>query len=271
VGTAITASGKVLVETGDQPYNLEKGDLSDSVIALSEKDLKAGDCCTPANRARITRKDLAMGNLSPAVFPFKERELVAGGGQEGVLYLLGVKSRTGADHRTGLCRSPLYANEEVNFAARGFWDPLSTWEDGTGTRWLYAPAWRSPTGEAKSPCNMARRPMQHQGLRGGRKERQSGSDSHLNFSRHVGADWFSRSRTGVIRSRRALMAGFSVSSVLPIQATPSCTCWTSSLEQSFSGGETIHGFTFFGGPVVSDGRIYVATHDSTVYSSGLEQ
>ena len=82
-------------------------------------DLKLADYYTPANRAWITKKDLDMGATSPVVFKFKDRELVAGAGKEGVIYLLDAKSLGGEDHRTPLFRSPLYTNEEVDYAGRG--------------------------------------------------------------------------------------------------------------------------------------------------------
>ena len=147
-GAAISTDGKILVETGDGPWEPENGKLSDTIIALSGKDLKLADYYTPQNRAWITRKDLDMGNVSPVVFPFKNWELVAGSGKEGVIYLLDAKSMGGDDHRTPLFRSPLYANEEVNFMGRGFWGALSTWEDASGTRWLYGPAWGPPASTA---------------------------------------------------------------------------------------------------------------------------
>jgi outer membrane protein assembly factor BamB len=42
-------------------------------------------------------------------------------------------------------------------------------------------------------------------------------------------------------------------------------------KELFSSGDAIHGFTHFSAPVVSDGRVYVVTYDSTVYSFGLAQ
>ena len=128
-GVAITSDGRVVFETGDGPYDPSKNLYSDSVIALSGKDLKLADYYTPANRAWITKKDLDMGNISPVVFPFKDWELIAASGKEGVIFLLDSKSLGGADHRTPLYRSPLFANDEVNLSGKGFWGAFTTWED----------------------------------------------------------------------------------------------------------------------------------------------
>ncbi len=90
-----------------------------------------------------------MGSIGPTIFNFKNWELAAASGKEGVIFLLDTKSLGGPDHATPLYRSPLFANEEVNFAGKGFWGAFSTWEDAAGTRWLYAPAWGPPTPAAK--------------------------------------------------------------------------------------------------------------------------
>ena len=97
-----------------------------------------------------------MGSIGPTVFRFKNWELTASAGKEGVIFLLDTKSLGGADHHTPLFRSPLYTNQEVNFVAKGFWGAFSTWEVSAGTRWLYAPAWGPPTSKAKFPIHMAR-------------------------------------------------------------------------------------------------------------------
>ena len=280
-GAAITPSGKVLVETGDGPYDLEKGNLSDTVIALSSKDLKLADYYTPANRAWITRKDLDMGNMTPVVFPFKDRELVAAAGKEGVIYLLDTKSLGGSDHRTPLFRSPLYSNEEVNFAARGFWGALSTWQDSSETRWLYAPAWGPPATDAKFPIQYGATP--NGSIMAFKVDVQDGKPilvpawnsrdmsvpepvvvaNGLIFALSDGDFPQQANENGGILSSqdRAAKAGNAVLYVL--DATTG--------KELFSSGDTIHGFTHFSAPVVSDGRVYVVTHDSTVYAFGLGQ
>jgi outer membrane protein assembly factor BamB len=57
------------------------------------------------------------------------------------MYLMDTESIGGDDHRTPLHRTPLYCNEEVNFASAGVWGSLATWEDAKGTRWVLSPFW----------------------------------------------------------------------------------------------------------------------------------
>jgi outer membrane protein assembly factor BamB len=108
-GAAITSEGLVIGETGDGPYDTAAGKYSDTFFGVKVQggELKLVDYYTPANRAWITKKDLDMGATSPVVFQFKGRELVAGGGKEGVIYLLDAKTLGGEDRRTPLFRSPL--------------------------------------------------------------------------------------------------------------------------------------------------------------------
>ena len=82
-GAALTSDGKILVSTGDGPYDPQKNLIADSVIALSAKDLSLLDYFTPRNRSWMTKKDLDMGCIGPTVFQFKDRELAAASGQGG--------------------------------------------------------------------------------------------------------------------------------------------------------------------------------------------
>ena len=89
-----------------------------------------------------------MGNISPVAFRYKQWDLLVGSGKEGVLFLLDTKSPGGDTHRKPLYRSPLYTNEDVDFAGRGFWGAFASWEDTKGARWVYAPAWGPPHSQA---------------------------------------------------------------------------------------------------------------------------
>jgi hypothetical protein len=147
-GVAISSAGAVFGETGDGPYHPENGQFADTIFGLTA-DLKLADYYTPSNREWLTRKDLDMGAISPVVFPYKGREYVVGSGKEGRLYLLDPASLGGDDHRTPLYRSELITNEDVAYAAHGFWGSFATWEDSQGARWIFAPAWGPPHPKAR--------------------------------------------------------------------------------------------------------------------------
>ena len=276
-GAAITSGGMVVAETGDGPYDVAAGKLSDTFLGLSGKDLKLADYYTPSNRAWITKKDLDMGNMSPVVFKFKQWELVAGAGKEGVLFLLDAKSLGGADHRTPLFRSPLWTNEDVDFAGRGFWGALSTWEDPKGVRWLYAPAWGPPTPEAKFPVKYGEAP--------------SGSIMAFRVEEHgkpaLVPAWMSRDMAvpdppiianGIVfalstggNERQVDDSGrlYSSAERAKLASSGNAVLYAFDAEtgrELFSSGKTIPMWTHFTGLSISSGRIYVVTHDSTVYA-----
>jgi outer membrane protein assembly factor BamB len=282
-GAAITSDGKLLVETGDGDYDVNAGKLSDTIIELSAKDLKLVDYYTPANRAWITKKDLDMGNVSPVVFKYKNWELAAGSGKEGVIYLVDVKSPGGEDHRTPLFRSPLYANEDVDFAGHGFWGAMSTWEDSSGARWLYAPAWGPPVSTGP------KFPIQY-------GEASDGSVMAFQLDVKDGKPllvpaWISRDMSypePVVIANGMVFALSNGENVKQVDSsgrllttkeridtpTGNATLYVLDAQtgkELFSSGKTITSFTHFSAPVVSGGRVYVVTWDNMVYAYGLGQ
>jgi outer membrane protein assembly factor BamB len=278
-GAAVTSDGRVIVETGDGTYDLAKNMMADSVIALSPKDLKLADYFTPRNRSWITKKDLDMGCIGPTVFKFKDWELAAAAGKEGVIFLLDTKSLGGADHGTPLFRSPLYTNDEVNFATKGFWGAFSTWEDPAGTRWLYAPAWGPPTSGTKFAQSYGETP--DGSVMAFKVELQSGKPvltpawNSLNmsvptpvivangmvFAESDGdyAPQFGPSGNLLNTEQRKAKAGHAI-----VYALDAATG-----KVLFSSGDTIHGFSHFSAPAVGGGRVYVGTQDGTLYAYGL--
>jgi len=280
-GAISDVTGLIYSETGDGPYDVATGKFSDTFIAVSP-DGQLKDYYTPSNRAWITKKDLDMGNISPVVFPFDKWELVAGGGKEGVLYLLDAKSLGGADHRTPLYRSELLTNEDVDFASRGFWGSLSTWEDAQGTRWLLAPAWGAPTSTApKFPVThgdvpdgsiMAFRLVVKNG-----KPALDPAWISRNFSVPepvVIANGVAFALSNGENTRQVDSGGrLYTSAERAKMSTGNATLYAldaATGKELYSSGKSIPGFTHFSGLAISAGRVYVVTHDSTIYAFGLE-
>jgi len=281
-GLAIS-SGLVWGETGDGPYDPKANRLTDSIFALSAKDLQLKDYYTPTNREWITKKDLDMGNISAVVFPFKQWELVAGAGKEGVIYLLDAKSPGGADHRMPLFRSPLYTNEDVDFAGRGFWGAFATWEDTKGVRWLYAPAWgpqhsASPAfekthGDAPNGSIMAFRvevkdskPMLVPAWRS--------RDLNVPEPPIVAAGMVLAISSG--ENVRQLDSGGKILSSKARAESPAgnATLYAFDSEtgaELYSSGREMTSFTHFGGLAIASGRVLVATYDGVVYCFGIRE
>jgi outer membrane protein assembly factor BamB len=278
-GAALTSDGRVIVETGDGSFDPEKGMLADSVIALSPGDLKLADYFTPRNRTWVTKKDLDMGSIGPSIFNFKTWELAVAGGKEGVIFLLDTKSLGGADHRVPLYRSPLLANEDVNFAGRGFWGAFSTWEDAAGTRWLYAPAWGPPTPTTKFPLQHSETP--DGSVMAFKVEEQAGKPvltpawNSLNmsvptpviiangivFALSDGDSPVQFGESGNLLGVEARKAKAGHAILYALDAATG--------DVLFSSAGAIPGFSHFSAPAVGGGRVYVGTEDGMLYAFGL--
>jgi outer membrane protein assembly factor BamB len=143
-GGAIDSKGVMYTGTGDGPWNPENGVYGNGIIGVAQDPVtKAGklmDYYGPSNAEWLWKRDLDM-QVSCAIFKYKGKELMVDAGKEGVMYLMDTESIGGDDHRTPLYRTPLFCNEEVNFASAGVWGSLASWEDSAGTRWVLTPFW----------------------------------------------------------------------------------------------------------------------------------
>jgi outer membrane protein assembly factor BamB len=280
-GAAFGPKG-VYVQTGDGSWDPATGRWADTVLALEPKTLNLVDYFTPRNREFVSKKDLDMGCASPVVFPFQKWQLVASAGKEGVIYLLDALSLGGADHRTPLF-SARYSNDDIDFAGRGVWGAISTWQDSEGQRWLYVPTWGPPSKDApkfqyaygETPrgsimafqvtvqndkpalapvwisrdMSMPEPPVIANGvvfaLANGENARQVGEDGVMLTSKQR-----IDTRTG-----NAILYAFDAATG----------------KQLYSSENIIDSWTHFSGLALASGRIYVTTFDSRVYSFGLKQ
>ncbi len=278
-GVAIGTDGTVYAEIGDGKWDPPKGQYADTVIALEPKDLKLKDWYTPSNRVWITKRDLDM-NVTPVVFPYQGRDLIAAAGKEGRIFLLDSKALGGADHRTPLFRTELLANEEVDFAGLGIWGSLASWLDSNGTRWLLAPIWGPITQKVKYPITNGDAP--HGSIVAFKVEEKDGKTV-------LTPAWVSRDL--IIPAPPAIANGvvFALSSgEFARQADENKGGLFSSQQRAersvhavlyaldaetgkelYSSGNSITSFTHFAGMSVANGRVYFGTYDNTLYSFGL--
>ena len=282
-GVTSGTDGTIYAETGDGPYDPAAGKYSDTFLALSPKDLKLTDRYSPANWQWLNRKDFDLGCLTPAYFHFKQRDLIAGGGKEGRLVLLDAKSLGGPNHDTPLFRGPILSNEDLYSAGRGFWGALATWEDAKGERWLYAPAW-GPV-HSKAPKFPVRNGETPEGtLMAFRVEEKDGKPV-------LTPAWTSRNMSvpeppiianGMVflvsSGENALQAdgeGHLYTSEQRIKtATGHAILYAMDSETGkdlYNSGNAMPAIAHFSGIAISNGRIFVTTLDSNLYSFGLDE
>ena len=277
-GAAILSDGRLVVETGDGPYDIATGQYSDTVLFLTP-DLKLADYYTPSNREWITKKDLDMGNMGAVAFQWQTREIVAASGKEGTIYLMDAKSPGGADHRTPLYRSPMFTNEAVNFSGVGFWGAMSTWEN-QGTRWLYAPAWGPPTSYTEFPkdhgatSNGSVMAFKVEPAPDGTPKLTPAWNSldmmlpapvvianGIVFALADGDYGIQFTPQGALMNSEQRKVNTRPAVLYALDATTGDVLWSS--------GDTIKDFSHFSGLTLAGGRLYVGTHDGSVYAFGL--
>ncbi len=274
---------RAFAETGDGAYDVEKGNFADTVLGISLADQKLVDYYTPANRTFITRKDLDMGNMTPAVFTYKGKEMVAAAGKEGVIYLLDGAHLGGADHRTPIFRSPLYANEDMNFASHGFWGAFATAQDPAGDRWLFAPA-LGPAASKAPAFKMKNGDAPDGSIMAFKVEDVEGNTvlTPMWISRDMNVPEppvvangvvFALSNgefTGQAKEAGGLFTSEERANLHPGNAVLYAFDAATGKEL-FSSGKTMESFTHFSGIAVASGHIFVTTYDNTLYSFGIKQ
>src|SRR5579864_4142293 len=281
-GVAISEAGMVFAGTGDGMYNAAKGSFPDTVLQLSAKDLKLTDYFTPENHLYLTRKDLDMGSLSPTVFTWKGREIVAAGGKEGVVYLLDAKQVGGGNHETPLYRSPLFANEGADFAGKGFWGALATAEDDKENRWLFAPASGAPASTAKFPMTNGNAPngsimafrIEEKEVKPVVSPAWISRDMNLPEPPIVaGGLVFAISNGEFARQSKGDGALFT-SAERAAKHTGNAVLYAFDMttgKELFSSGDIMPSWTHFSGISIASGHVYVTTFDSNVYAFGLQR
>jgi hypothetical protein len=278
-GAAVGTDGTIYAEVGDGNWDPSKDIYSDTVVALTPKDLKLKDWYTPSNREWITKRDLDM-NLTPVVFPYKGRDLLVASGKEGRLFLLDSKSLGGADHRSPLFRTQLISNEAADFAGQGTWGSLATYEDDKGTRWVFAPVWGPLHSGMSFPITNGEAP---------KGSIAAFKVEDVNGKTVLTAAWVSRDMVipappvvtnGVVF---ALSSGEFVrqanenqgglwSSEQRAQKSEHAILYALDAEtgkELYSSGDSITSFTHFAGMALANGRIYFNTFDNTLYSFGI--
>ena len=281
-GAAIGFHGSVYAPTGDGEFNPAEKMYSEALIAVSVKDLQLKDYYSPPNSAFMWKRDLDM-QVTPAVFEYNGRELLATSSKECRIFLLDSKSLGGDDHRTALFRTPLVYNEEVNFAAAGVWGALASWQDSNGTRWVVVPFWGPVHPQFKAPMSYG--PVTTGAIVAFKVEEKEGKTV-------LTPAWLSRNMdmaeppviaNGIVFAYGSGESNVQVTPEQGLSANTSAQRIKNSThatlyafdgqtgKELWSSGDTIKSFAHFSGLSVANGRVYIGTYDSVLYSFGLPE
>jgi outer membrane protein assembly factor BamB len=137
------ATGNIFVATGNGPYN-GTTDWGDSVIELDPDATRVLGNYSPADNATLDVSDLDLGSTSPVLL---EAEVLAQGGKDALIRLLGIGAIAGADPHVGdELQIVSKASHGLLFTAAAVWrDRAETWmfaADSGG-----AAAWRISNGQ----------------------------------------------------------------------------------------------------------------------------
>jgi outer membrane protein assembly factor BamB len=283
-GVAVDSNGTAWTTTGDGVYDLASDPprYANSVVGVHivNNELKLKDYYTPTNWEWLRKRDLDPNN-TPTVFKYKGRELVAASGKECRLYLLDPESAGGENHQTPAYKTSLFCNDEADFQDMGSWGALSSWEDGSGTRWVLAPFWGPVHPQAKFPLSYG--PVKEGGVAAFKLVERGGK---LEFA----PAWVSRDmkRGEPVLIVNGMVIGYGSgeetkqawpdiglqfdSSIRAAKGTRATIYVLDALtgKELWSSGEQMHQFNHFSGVTVANGRIYLGTYDGTLYCFGVD-
>lgn len=278
-GAAIGFDGTIYAPTGDGNYVPDEERYGNVLIAVTP-DLKYKDHYAPSNAAFLWKRDLDM-QVTPTIFKYKGRELLASSCKECRIWLMDAKAIGGADHRTPLYRTPHMCNEDVNFAAAGVWGSMATWEDAKGTRWVLAPFWGPVHSQFKPGISYG--PVEHGAIVAHKVEEKDGKlvltpvwmSRDLNQAEPPvianGVVYAYASGESNVQST-AEMGLAANTSAIRIKNSTHATIYAFDAEtgkELWNSGDEIKSFVHFGALSIANGKLYLGAYDSTLYAFGL--
>ena len=100
-GIVLGSQGRIFGATGDGDFDPAASDYGQTVFALDPETLQLLDYFTPRNWEYLKKRDFDM-TASPVVFAYNDRQLLAVGGKEGLVYLMDTDRLGGDDHQSCL-------------------------------------------------------------------------------------------------------------------------------------------------------------------------
>jgi outer membrane protein assembly factor BamB len=281
-GASIDSTGTAWAPTGDGTYDPEHHMYGNGLIGVDVEghQLKLKDWFEPKDWFWMQKRDLDM-QVTPPIFRYKGKELLAAGSKACRVYLLDTANMGGDDHQTPLYQTPLMCNQDVNFASAGIWGSMATWEDSNGTRWLLTPFWGAPRSDFKVPIS-------HGSVKNGAVVAMKVEEKNGKYE--LVPVWMSRDMNRAeppVIANNVVFAygngeyteqafpdrGLFDNSPLRISRSSHAVLYAldpETGEELYSSGDQITSFSHFGGLSVANGRVYLATYDSTLYCFGLD-
>ena len=262
-------------QTADGEVDAAAGDFGSSVVAALLPQLDLADYFTPNNHDFLNKHDLDLGSASPVWFTHEGRQFLAGGGKEGVVYLMDADSLGGKDHQTPAYVSPRLGNDAQVYDQHGIWGAISYWHSNDGDTWIYVPVW-GPLSKDVPPLPITNGPAPHGSILAFKvalaKDDQkpflqltwASGDFNLPDPPAIANGVVFAVSTGENAQQNADRTKNTRAAVLyALDAKSGRQLWNS--------GNAINTWVHFSGLAIGDGRVYAVDHDSWLYSFGLKQ
>lgn len=273
-GPIIGTNGRIYGGTADGVFDPAAGDYSNTEIAVSLKDLKLLDYYLPLNWQYIRRKDFDLGSASPVFFGWKNRNLLAAGAKEGVIYLLDADNLGGSDHQTTVYTSPRLGNDpQVCCSGLGIWGGIATARDLDGQTWLIVPMGGPPAADGpKFPITNGATP--HGSLMAFKVDADAKTGNPLLRPVWVSAD-FDMPDPAVIANGIVFALATGSNEVqkdgdsVRVKTNHPAVLKALDLKtgtELFNSGNAIESWVHFSGLAVSDGHVFAVDHKSNVYA-----
>ncbi len=276
-GAIIGKNSRVYGSTADGAFDPIAGDYSNAVVSATLPELNLADYYLPPNWPYLRKKDFDLGSASPVYFGWRNRNLIASGAKESVVYLLDADALGGNDHQTTLYTSSRLGNDRaVCCEGHGIWGGMSTARDAEGQTWLYVPVGGPPAASGyKFPILNGDNP--HGSVMAFKVVPDSKTQNPVLEPAWISGDFDLPDPVviangvifGLSTGENAVQKGDENNRLLNTHPAvlKALDAWTG--KELYNSGNSMTSWVHFSGLAVSDGRVFAVDHDSNVYCFGL--
>jgi outer membrane protein assembly factor BamB len=275
-GAIVGKNGRVYGSTADGMFDPIAGDYSNAVVAATLPDLNLADYYLPPNWLDLKQKDFDLGSASPVYFGWRNRNLIASGAKESVVYLLDADALGGSDHQTMLYASPRLGNDRsVCCEGHGIWGGMSTARDREGQTWLFVPVGGPPAVNGpKFPITNGDNP--HGSIMAFKVVADAKTQNPVLDPAWVSGDFDLPDPVviangvvfGLSTGENAVQKGDESNRLLNTHPAVLKALDARTGKELYNSGTAMTSWVHFSGLAVADGRVFAVDHDSNVYCFG---
>ncbi|MGH9667537.1 MAG: PQQ-binding-like beta-propeller repeat protein, partial [Bryobacteraceae bacterium] len=278
-GPIVGTNGHIYGSTADGKFDPIAGDYSNAVVSAALPNLDLADYYLPANWPLLRRRDLDLGASSPVYFGWHNRNLLASGAKEGVVYLMDADALGGSDHQTTSYTTPKLGNDKnICCEGLGIWGGLSTARDENGQTWLYVPMGGPPSANGpKFPIVNGDNP--HGSIMAFKVVADPKTQNPMLQPAWISGD-FNLPDPAVIANglvfalstgENAVQHGGEAKRLLNTRPAVLRALDAATGKELYNSGDAMSSWVHFSGLAVADGRVFAVDHDSNVYCFALSQ